>query len=159
MGMTAKNLPQKSGLEVRKELLLEKPLPQVFEFFVDFGRWWPMLSHSLGRETSGGVCFPPEAGLAITERLADRSQALWGKVLAFERPSKLVFTWHPGRPATEATEVEISFRAEGEGKTRVLLVHRGWEILAGEPVNWRQEYDKGWEFVLCECFAGHCQKL
>ena len=150
--------PKKPSLDpwrsIRKEIIIARPLPEVFAYFTrEFATWWPLASHSLGREGSGGVAFPPAAGGRITEKLADGSLAVWGIVTALEAPSRVSFTWHPGRPPHEATEVEVSFSAEGESATRVILVHSGWAKLAAEPVNWRGEYDRGWDFVFGECFA------
>jgi uncharacterized protein YndB with AHSA1/START domain len=136
-----------------KTILIEKPVAGVFDFFTRMSEWWPLSSHSMGREKSGGIEFPGKAGLEISESLADGARHIWGRVVRYEPPTELVFTWHPGRPPTEATEVEVRFYPEGPSLTRVELIHRGWRVLAGEPVNWRGEYDRGWDFVFGECFA------
>ena len=144
---------------LHKEVVIEKPVAEVFDLFTRLGDWWPLLSHSMGREKSGGIDFPREAGFKITESLIDGTLHVWGRVTRYEPPSTVIFTWHPGRPAAEATEVEVTFAPEGENHTRIHLIHRGWRRLAGEPVNWRAEYDRGWDFVLAECFACHASKM
>jgi uncharacterized protein YndB with AHSA1/START domain len=77
-------------------------------------------------------------------------------VLAYEPPSRLVFTWDISprwqieTDPSHASEVEIRFIAEGEGRTRVELKHRhlerhgeGWQGLA-EGVRG----DQGWPLYL-----------
>ena len=70
-------------------------------------------------------------------RLAQR-----GRMLAWEPPNRMVFTWEISNDC--GNEVEVRFSAEGDA-TRVELEHRGWE--SGGDDTWRN-YDKGWGFVL-----------
>jgi hypothetical protein len=69
-------------------------------------------------------------------------------VLAWEPPERLVLSWHPGRPAELATEVEVRFDEERAGLTRVTLEHRGWERLGTDAVEVRDAYEAGWLPVL-----------
>ena len=64
-----------------------------------------------------------------------------------EPASRLVFSWHPGRHASTAQEVELRFTETGDG-ARIELEHRGWEILGEEAVKIREGYETGWDFVL-----------
>jgi uncharacterized protein YndB with AHSA1/START domain len=68
-------------------------------------------------------------------------------VTAWEPPERLAFTWHPGRSEATHQEVEITVRAVGE-RTRVDLVHAGWERLGEEAARTRAGYDRGWDSVL-----------
>ena len=67
--------------------------------------------------------------------------------MAWMPPHRLVVTWHPGREADTAQELEISFAEVAEG-TQVNLLHRGWEILGEQAVKARKGYVTGWDFVL-----------
>lgn len=151
--------PQDPFAPLIKEVLIEKPVAEVFDFFTRLNDWWPMASHSMGRGRSRGMSFPAAAGDEIRESLIEGPPQIWGTVKHHAAPESLIFTWHPGRPKTEATEVEVTFIPEGPRLTRVRLIHRGWEILAGEPVNWRGEYDKAWDFVFAGCFAARCRDI
>ena len=68
-------------------------------------------------------------------------------MLAWEPPARFAMTWYPGSDASQATELEVRFAAEGDG-TRVDLVHSGWEILAERAQESRGGYDDGWVEVL-----------
>ena len=102
--------------------------------------WWPMATHSVHGE-GGTVGF--EEG-RLVERHGDRSEC-WGEVRRWDPPHALALTWHPGRGADEATEVEVSFTEEEQGRTRVRLVHSGWERRDAAA---RESYVTGWAAVL-----------
>jgi uncharacterized protein YndB with AHSA1/START domain len=65
----------------------------------------------------------------------------------------LVYSWHPGRSADAATEVEMRFVSEGEG-TLVEVEQRYWERFGAEAEEMRASYESGWPAVL-GAYAGH----
>jgi len=79
-------------------------------------------------------------------------------VQAWEPPQRVVFSWHlqadwnydpnPGK----ASEVEIRFFAEGAGKTRVELEHRGLERHGAgwEQIRTSVDSPGGWNAILEE---------
>lgn len=81
----------------------------------------------------------------IIEQLADGTTSTWGTVIEWEPPHRVRFTWHPGAPTAEATEVEVRFSGQGTG-TIVELIHRGWERRS-DGADARSRYDSGWEPV------------
>lgn len=104
-----------------------RPPGEAFSLFTDhIGAWWPLATHTVldGRAISMGF-----VDGRIVERTVDGDERLWGTVTTWEPPERLVFSWHPGRPEGEATEVEVRFLGDEHG-TRVELEHRGWELLA-----------------------------
>ena len=84
------------------------------------------------------MIFEEQVGGRIYERHADGGEGEWGRVLAWEPPARFVMSWYPGNDDSKATELEVRFTAEGDG-TRVDLEHRGWEILADEGQETRDE--------------------
>jgi uncharacterized protein YndB with AHSA1/START domain len=82
----------------------------------------------------------PRVGGAIIDRGTDGSECRWARILSFDRPNRLVFSWDIGptwqieTDPEHASEVEVRFIAEGPASTRVELEHRhldrhgpGWE--------------------------------
>ena len=53
-----------------------------------------------------------------------------GRVLVWEAPRRLVFTWRAANfEQHECTEVEVRFSPAGEGRTAVIVEHRGWAAI------------------------------
>jgi uncharacterized protein YndB with AHSA1/START domain len=121
---------------------------EAFRLFTDgIDTWWPLATHSVGQAKAVGCVFEGRDGGRIYETLEDGTLHLWGTVTAWEPPSRLVFSWHPGRDASTAQEVELRFLDDGGG-TRVELEHRGWETLGARAGEVRDGYDSGWVPVL-----------
>ena len=128
---------------VRRQVLVDAGPAAAFEIFTArLGRWWP-LAAGFGVYLDGTVAF---AGGRIIERSADGRQAVWGTVTRWDPPAAVAFTWHPGRDAAQASQVEVTFSAAGQ-QTLVSLTHSGWEIF-DDPAAARSEYDQGWAKVL-----------
>jgi uncharacterized protein YndB with AHSA1/START domain len=122
------------------------------------GTWWPLATHSLARKTEGvSVAFERlEPGGRLVERWKTSEAHVWGTITAIEPPVRLAFTWHVGRKADQAQLIELTLSETAPGRTRVQLVHSGWELLGEAAYGRRQEYDAGWNFVL-NLFAPHDQ--
>ena len=110
--------------------------------------WWPMHSHSVGQEQTVSVVLERSTGGRLYERLADGAEHDWGRITAWEPPTLVAFTWHPGRDPSTAQRVEVRFTAQGDGGTVVQLTHRDWERLGDDAERQRRDYDGGWERVL-----------
>ncbi|HVQ87840.1 MAG TPA: SRPBCC domain-containing protein [Actinomycetes bacterium] len=119
-------------------------------FTQEMTNWWPLQSHSVYPTEPSTVTF--DNGKLI-ETLADGRSDVWGEVLTWNPPSELSFTWHPGQPSGDRTQVTVRFTAEADG-TRVDLEHVGWEVFADQAQERRESYDSegGWTQVL-ELFA------
>ncbi|HET6167352.1 MAG TPA: SRPBCC family protein [Marmoricola sp.] len=98
----------------------------------------------------------PRVGGRIVDRAEDGSECAWARVLAYDPPDRLVFTWDIGptwqleTDLDNASEVELRFVAEGPDRTRVELEHRhldrhgaGWESLRDGL-----EGEQGWPLYL-----------
>ena len=107
--------------------------------------WWPA-SHSVSGAPES-VVFEPHAGGRIYERAPGGEEHDWGRVLAWEPPHRLVYSWHLRQDEADATEVEITFAAAGE-QTAVAIVHRGWERLGARGVELRERNVRGWARLL-----------
>ena len=133
---------------VKKSLVVKCSPERAFEVFTrEIGSWWPTHTHSIGGEKITEVVFEEQVGGRIFERHSDGGEGEWGRVFAWEPPTRFVMSWYPGKDAAEATELEIRFAPEGDG-TRVDLEHRGWEILGKNATETRNNYDGGWGTVL-----------
>ena len=125
---------------IRKSVVVAAPVERAWELFTErMGEWWPLATHSYGGERTETAIATPER---IYERWHDGSERLWGEMLAWEPPHRLLFTWEIGSDCGK--EVEIRFVPEGDA-TRVELEHRGWAAGSDDS---RRDYESGWGAVL-----------
>jgi uncharacterized protein YndB with AHSA1/START domain len=143
---------QAQATSIRTEIVVEAPVERAFTVFVeDFDRIKPREHNMLAVDIAETV-FEPRAGGHIYDRGVDGSQCRWARVLAYEPPDRVVFTWdisphwQPETDPDHASEVEVRFVSETAERTRVELEHRnldrhgdGWEGLregVASPGGW-----------------------
>ena len=135
---------------VRKQLKVSLSAQQAFELFTaGIGKWWPLLTHSVGAEQAETCFFEGWVDGRIVEVLKDGSESEWGRVIRWEPFQKVSFYWYPGRAPETAQEVTVTFSQIPAG-TLVELVHTGWETLGAVAQTRRDGYDTGWDFVLAK---------
>ncbi|HEX5378236.1 MAG TPA: SRPBCC family protein [Phenylobacterium sp.] len=107
-----------------------------FEVFVgEIGLWWkPNGLFQTTPRAPGLLAFEREEGGRLTETLANGKVFEIGRILAWEPPGRLVFSWRQANfPPDLRTEVEVRFEAVGE-ETRVSVEHRGFDQVPGDSV-------------------------
>lgn len=133
---------------VKKELRLSLSVEAAFRLFTEgMPIWWPLKSHSVGEERTETCVFEGRLGGRIYEIMVDGKEVDWGRVLAWDPPHTLSFTWFPGREEDPDQVVEISFTDAGD-ETQISLLHRGWERFGDRAEEMRRDYDTGWGYVL-----------
>ncbi|MFC7493830.1 MULTISPECIES: SRPBCC family protein [unclassified Nocardioides] len=86
--------------------------------------------HNLLGSPIVSTTFEPRVGGRIVDRGEDGSECAWARVLVFEPPHRLVFSWDIGptwqleTDLDNTSEVEVRFVADGPDRTRVELEHR-----------------------------------
>ncbi|MEM8923046.1 MAG: SRPBCC domain-containing protein [Actinomycetota bacterium] len=131
---------------VRAASVRQPPEVAFAVFTEEIGAWWPLPTHGIFGARSGGVAFVDDR---LVEYATDGTSAVWGEVTAWEPPHRLVVSWHPGREASDGSEVEVTFEPDGDG-TRVILEHRGWEHFGADALERRRGYvgPGAWGYVL-----------
>lgn len=126
---------------VRHEVVVDLPQGQAFQLFTDLDRIKPR-EHNLLAVPIEQTVLEPHVGGDVYDRGVDGSVCRWGRVLAFDPPHTLAFSWDIGPDwrvtpdLARTSEVEVTFTPEGDQRTRVTLVHRhlerhgaGWEAM------------------------------
>ena len=127
---------------VRKSVTVRAPVAHAFQIFTErFDSWWPH-THHIGKVEPFTAYLEPREGGRGFERGADGSECEWGRVLVYSPPTRVAVSWHLDATYTydpdsaKASRVEVTFHDEGNGTTRVELVHSqldrhgpGWEKL------------------------------
>lgn len=134
--MTTPTSPTSTSVEAT----VDAPVERAFEVFtIGIGTWWDADKHIL-RAPLARMEFQPWVGGRIIDHGTDGSTCAWSRILAYEPPGRVVFSWDittswevEADPA-KASEVEITFEAVDDERTRVVLTHRhldrhgdGWE--------------------------------
>jgi len=109
--------------------------------------WWPA-DHTVSGEDGLEVVIEPRIGGRIFERSRAGREEDWGEVVAWDPPHRLVYLWHLRADRADATEVEITFAANGDAATQVRIDHRGWERLGARADAWRDRNRRGWQTLL-----------
>ena len=131
---------QAADTTVQTQVVVEAPIERAFRVFTeDFGSFKPPEHNLLGVEIAETV-FEPRAGGYLYDRGVDGSECRWARVLAYEPPNRVVFSWDISphwqleTDLEMTSEVEVSFIPETPDRTRVELEHRnlgrhgdGWE--------------------------------
>lgn len=97
-------------------------------FTGEIGAWWrPNGLFQTTPRDPGRLAFEPGEGGRLVETLAKGKVFEIGRVLVWDPPERLVFSWRQANfPPDLLTEVEVRFEAVGE-ETRVSVEHRGFD--------------------------------
>ena len=146
---------------VHLELVVAAPLERAFTMFTErFGDIKPP-EHNLLTAPIAETVLERRVGGHIVDRAVDGSECRWARILAYDPPNRIVFSWDISprwqleTDADLTSEVEVRFVADGPERTLVELEHRnldrhgtGWESVS-EGV----EGDQGWPLYLARYAA------
>lgn len=128
---------------VTQSIVVQAPVDRAFRVFTEgMGSWWHPEHHILRGELAEMV-FEPRVGGHIYDRATDGEECHWARVLAYDPPRRLVFSWDISlqweieTDPERTSEVEVVFEPLDQHSTRVTLEHRhldrhgqGWETMA-----------------------------
>jgi uncharacterized protein YndB with AHSA1/START domain len=141
---------------VRHQVLVNAPIGEAFKVFTErFGDFKPR-EHNLLHAPIAETVFEPRVGGHIYDRATDGTECRWARILAFEPPNRVVFSWDISPQWQLETnhdltsEVEVRFFAEAPGQTRVELEHRNLDRhgFAWESVRNGVDNEAGWPLYL-----------
>lgn len=127
---------------VGTSIVVDAPVERAFTVFTeDMDSWWPR-EHHIIQAPLDHMVFEPRVGGRVYDIGTDGSECQWARVLAYEPPHRVVFSWDismqwqvEADPA-KTSEVEVRFVSENPTRTRVELEHRhidrhgdGWESM------------------------------
>jgi uncharacterized protein YndB with AHSA1/START domain len=124
-----------------------------FRVFTEgIGSWWNPEHHILEADLAEMV-FEPRVGGHIIDRGVDGSECRWARVLVYEPPRRVCFSWDINlrwqleTDPARTSEVEVTFTPTDPDRTRVVLTHRhlnrhgpGWETM-------RDAVSSGWDLT------------
>ena len=131
---------QASETSIRTSIVVEAPIERAFRVFTEgFGSFKPSEHNILDVEIAETV-FEPRVGGHLYDRGVDGSECRWARILAYEPPNRVAFSWDIDprwqieTDLSRTSVVEVRFISETVDRTRVELEHRnlerhgdGWE--------------------------------
>jgi uncharacterized protein YndB with AHSA1/START domain len=120
----------KAVTSIHHDVVVQASIERAFSVFTDgFGTFKPPEHNMLGVDIAETI-FEPRVGGHIYDRGVDGSECRWARVLAYEPPDRVVFSWDISprwlveTDPDRTSEVEVRFIAEADDRTRVALEHR-----------------------------------
>jgi uncharacterized protein YndB with AHSA1/START domain len=128
---------------IRKSVVVNAGVERSFALFIDRFDAIKPREHNLLSVPIAETVFEPRVGGHIYDIGVDGSRCEWSRVLVYEPPLRVVFSWDIGptweleNDPARTSEVEVRFFAESAATTRVELEHRhldrhgtGWQAVA-----------------------------
>ncbi len=138
---------------VRAETDVDAPIAHAFRVFTDgIAEWWNPDHHLLDSEVVS-MTFEPHVGGHLVDRYADGRECRWGRVLAYDPPHRVVFSWdittqwQIETDPDKASEVEVTFTATGPERTHVQLTHRHLDRHGEAWESMRDAVGQGWSLA------------
>jgi len=112
--------------------------------------WWPE-GKTIGPQPRVAVVLEPQVGGRWFEIAESNVETMWGKVLVWEPPHRLVLAWQIDASwqydPDFVTEIELAFTAEGD-RTRVDFEHRDLERFGPSAAEHAALLNSGWPTIL-----------
>jgi uncharacterized protein YndB with AHSA1/START domain len=129
------------------------PIEHAFRMFTEgIGSWWDPDHHILRAELAEMV-FEPRVGGHIIDRGTDGSECRWSRVLAYDPPNRVCFSWDINlsweleTDPAKTSEVEVTFTPDGPARTQVVLTHRHLERHGEDWEAMRDAVGRGWSLA------------
>ena len=142
--------------KLQRSVEVKAPQKRAFEVFVHhFHEWWPS-EYTWSQDVLEVIAIEPKQGGRCYERGPNGFECDWGRVIEFDPPNAIVFTWQIGpnrEPVPDqgkASIVEVHFKDQGENQTDVQVNHHSFSR-HGEQ--WQQYIaglgsPQGWSWLL-----------
>ncbi|MGC4111621.1 MAG: SRPBCC family protein [Nocardioides sp.] len=148
-----------TGTSIQATTTVDLPADEAFTLFTDdIGTWWNADHHIIEAPLSHMV-FDPFVGGNLYDVGTDGSECRWARVLVYDRPHEVVFSWDINAqwqietdPA-KCSEVRVTFTEDPPGRTTVVLEHRHLERHGDEIVSQVEGMRSGWQEGLIDKYA------
>lgn len=121
-------------------------------FTAEIGTWWDDDKHLLQAPLAEMV-FEPYVGGQLIDRGTDGSECRWGRVLAYDPPRRVVFSWdittrwQVETDPARCSEIEVTFTEASSHRTHVVLTHRHLDRHGEDWRGMRDAVSSGWSLT------------
>jgi hypothetical protein len=138
---------------VRKSVRVKASQAHAFEVFTaGIGKWWPIERARASHGPIVATTMEPRVGGRWFETGVDGRETTVGHLLVWDPPRRFVVTWEVNcrfeADAAMASEVEVTFTADGPDATIVELQHGKFEKMPEGGHMTRDRVNEGWPGML-----------
>lgn len=140
--------------QVRLSVTVPLSVERAFDLYARrIDHWWPRSAH-VGEVPMREAVLEPRLGGRLYETREDGTEFDWGRILAWEPPTRLVFSWQISAEKryipdiAQASEVEVRFVSLADDTTTVELIHRNFHRHPTQGPALRASVLVGWPTVL-----------
>lgn len=140
---------------IKQSLFIPIPVHKAFQYFTnELNSWWPK-EYTWSGEGLEKIAIEPRKNGRCYERGPHGFECDWGRVLTWDPPHRILFTWQispnrvPEPNPEKVSEIEVLFKEE-ESKTLITFIHRDFEKHGENAESYKQllESPQGWPFIL-----------
>lgn len=140
---------------IKYHLTVPVSAEQAFEVFVrGLDSWWPE-EYTWAGEGLERIAIVPEKNGRCYERGPHGFECDWGRVLRYDPPHSIVFSWQidpdrvPQPNPEKASEIEILFEDNGSD-TEITFIHRNFEKHGENAESYKEALSspRGWPYIL-----------
>ena len=129
--------------KVERSIVIAASPERVWKAWVeDMNAWWTKPYYNDHARVTGLHMEPKLGGRYIEKWGEDGAGFLIGQVTVWLPPHRLAYTWTQMDWGGVTTLVQIEFQPDGNGGTKMVYIHEGFERLPDETL--RSGYDSGW---------------
>lgn len=149
------NQVKSEKLHIIKTVRVSTLAEHAFAIFVNkLDSWWPG-EYTWAAESLEKIAIEPAINGRCYEIGPHGFRCDWGRVLQFEPPHRIVFTWQidpdrvPQPNPDKASEIEVLFE-EAAGETNVTFVHKHFENHGEGAEQYKEAMNspQGWDYIL-----------
>lgn len=138
------------------EALVHLPLAETFDYFTTrFGEWWPR-DYTFSKGLLDHIALGRAVGEWCYEQGPHGFRCNWGRILEWNAPRLLAFTWQIGPKSVLqpdpnlSSEVWVNFSEPTSGSSLVKLMHKYFERHGADAAGYRAEMasEYGWPLLL-----------
>lgn len=142
--------------EIEQAFKVPVTVHEAFDIFTkELNSWWPKEYTWAGDALESIEIVPCKNGRCF-ERGPHGFECDWGRVLIWDPPNRIMFTWQidpnrsPQPNPEKVSEIEVLFEQKDGNETQITFIHRNFEKHGNNAQSYREALSspQGWPYIL-----------